>query len=197
MTNQDCTSDNQNAMNTEVLVMMDLQPNLLKVIPDSESFIQSCEIAIKAFKYFDLSILLTEQVPNKMGSTVEDVDKLITTSDSIISKHSFSAFGSDLFLNKLKELSCKNLILGGIETSICIYLTAIDALSYGFNVTILSDCVACRRFNDGQSVLHNLQAKGVSVLPLESFLFSKLRSSEHPQFKEISAMIRHRATESR
>lgn len=197
MTNQDCTSDNQNAKNTEVLVMMDLQPNLLKAIPNTENLIQSCEIAIKAFSYLDLSILLTEQAPNKMGSTVEGIDKLISATDSIISKHSFSAFGSNLFLNKLKELGCENLILGGIETSICIYLTAVDALSYGFKVTILSDCVACRRSSDGLSVLDNLHAKGVNLLPLESFLFLKLGSSEHHQFKEISSMIRNRAPEPR
>jgi isochorismate hydrolase len=66
-------------------------------------------------------------VPNKLGKTSEIISAHLN-SNKTISKSAFSIFGSVDFTNHLKELNINHLILTGIETSICIYLSAIDAL---------------------------------------------------------------------
>ena len=46
-----------------------------------------------------------------------------------------------------------------METSICIYLTAISGIQSGFKVTILSDVVSGRRECDAIDVFHDLRSR--------------------------------------
>jgi nicotinamidase-related amidase len=179
-------------MNSMVLAMMDLQPSLLSSIKNSDKLIDSCEIALRAFGLLNLPVILTEQVPHKLGRTHEKVRSLISPSDLVFEKDSFSAFGSEQFVCHLKSHDFNHLVLAGVETSICIYLTAISAIKHGLNVTILSDAVSGRRECDAIDVFYDLRNRGVSIIPLETFLYSLLHSSNHSCFKDISLMIRQR-----
>jgi len=71
-------------------------------------------------------------------------------------------------------------------------LTAFDALRRNLQVTILSDCVSCRRPQDGEVALGELSRLGATVIALETFLYQSLESSEHTSFRMISEMIRGR-----
>ena len=80
-----------------------------------------------------------------------------------------------------------------METSICVYLTALDALQSGLTVTILNDCVAGRRVHDSTVALSQLCTLGASVIPLETVAYSFLKDAEHREFKPVSALIRERS----
>ncbi len=84
------------------------------------------------------------------------------------------------------------MVITGVETAICVYLTALEALSKKLKVTVLSDCVSGRRRNDSEVALADLSRRGVSVLPLETFVYSLLESAAHDQFKSVSALIKKR-----
>ena len=84
-------------------------------------------------------------------------------------------------------------LLTGVETSICIYLTAMDGIRRGLGVTVLADCVLARREEDGLESLRAMQSAGVQVICLESLIYSILGSADHPNFKEITAFVRERA----
>ena len=86
----------------------------------------------------------------------------------------------------------KHFLLSGIETSICIYLTAIDALKKGLGVTVISDCVLSRRDADATTAINQLSQAGASVLSLETIIYSLLASSNHPEFKKISTRVKAR-----
>ena len=192
MTMQHCESNNNHDMNSMVLAMMDLQPSLLSAINNSSKLIDSCEIALRAFRLLNLPVVLTEQVPHKLGRTHEKLRSLISPSNLVFEKDSFSAFGCEEFVCHLKSHDFNHLVLAGVETSICIYLTAIGAIKHGLNVTILSDAVSGRRECDTIDVFYELRNRGASIIPLETFLYSLLHSSCHSCFKDISLMIRQR-----
>ena len=61
-----------------------------------------------------------------------------------------------------------------------------------WQVTIISDGIGCRRENDGMHCLRQMQYFGADIVPLETYLFSKLKSSDHPCFKDISRLIKSR-----
>ena len=92
----------------------------------------------------------------------------------------------------IKSSKFKKLTILGIESSICIFLTAMDAIRENIEVTIISDCVGCRIPADGKMCLDQLQENGAQIIPLETYLFGKLASSAHPRFKEISQLIKSR-----
>jgi nicotinamidase-related amidase len=61
--------------------------------------------------------------------------------DYIIKKRRYSAFfGTDLDL-VLRENGIENTVIVGTKTNCCIRATVNDAFNYGYNITVLSDCV--------------------------------------------------------
>ena len=170
--------------------LIDVQESLIKGIKKKDMLINALNILIQSSEVFNLPLLLTEQVPHKLGATSSS---LLLPSDIIrIDKSSFSIFGCEDIQNYLFKNNVSHLILSGIETPICIYLSAIDALKSGLEVTVLSDCIGARRTDDESIVLSKLQNAGCHILPLESFLYGYMGSAEHPNFREISKLIRNR-----
>ena len=82
------------------------------------------------------------------------------------------------------------MLLAGIETSICIYQTALQALSANIGVTLLSDCISERRIEDRAPVLEQLLSMDAHVLPSETIFYSLLGSAEHPQFREFNKLVK-------
>ncbi|MDG1131289.1 MAG: isochorismatase family protein [Opitutales bacterium] len=177
---------------SSVIVFMDMQSRLLNSIENADELIESCSILAACSKLIQIPSVLTEQVPEKLGSTDKQIVSQLDNPQIII-KDTFSAFGSSGFCDFLTQLNTKRIILVGIETPICIFLTALDALKAGFSVTLLSDCVSCRVPKDGKCGLSQLLQLGVEVIPLESFIFRELQHSAHPNFREISNLIKNRA----
>ena len=182
----------QSNKETIAIVLMDLQPRLLSTIPKYKKILSTNSLLLQAARLLAIPILVTEQVPEKLGSTEESLKSLLDQS-TVYTKNSFSAFGCDTFSRKISDLKITHLILTGIELPICVFLTACDALQRNLKVTVLSDCVGCRRLSDGEVAFSELRSRDVSILPLETFLFQHLKSSTHPNFREVSEMIRNRS----
>jgi nicotinamidase-related amidase len=174
------------------VVLIDVQESLLNNIAKKDELLSSLNILIKAIKSFGLPLIVTEQVPEKLGPTVDYLSRLIPSVNPI-KKNSFSVFGSEEFHINLNEQRLSHLVFVGIETSICIYLSAVDALKSGLEVTILYDCVGARRSKEDESVvLEKLEKAGCHILPLESFLYGYMGTAEHPSFRQISKLVRER-----
>lgn len=173
------------------VVLVDMQEKLLQGISLKNNLLKSVKILIQSADYFDIPILVTEQSPDKLGSTDKSLHS-ISTELSIIAKNSFSVFGSDEFKNTINSKDISHIILAGVETSICIYLSALDALKCGINVTILYDCVGARRESDARIALKKLEHAGCHIVPLESFLYGYIGNADHPNFKDVTNLVRNR-----
>lgn len=176
---------------SNLVLIMDLQDRLLASIENKDNLIASNALWIKACKLLQLETLLTEQVPDKLGPTHPALFQ-VAKDLPILAKSSFSAFGNEEFLERIERSKPSRLILSGVETSICIYLTAIDAIAHKLQVTVLSDGVAGRRPDDSNTTLKELASLGASVLPIETVIYSFLKDSSHDHFKPLSALIRER-----
>ena len=58
----------------------------------------------------------------------------------------------------LDQRQISHLLLCGIETPVCIYQTALDALRAGVQVTLLADAIGARRADDAAACLEALAA---------------------------------------
>jgi nicotinamidase-related amidase len=174
-------------------MVMDLQPKLVASFDPNEGdkLIKSVNLMVHSMQLLEIPLLVTEQVPEKLGHTLPQVfDGL--PNPMFFQKDTFSAFGSESFCQWVEDHEIEQLLLSGVETSICIYLTALDAISRNLGVTILSDCVASRRSDDGADALRELRDAGVHILGVETVLYSIMRSSSHPKFRGISKLVRAR-----
>ena len=177
------------SLSNGLLLCIDLQPVFLAAICDSQRVHWRCSFAIEAAKGLGLPVLFTEQVPAKLGGTAEDLLALCEKPEAM-GKDAFSAFGNAKIAERLHGSGAKHLLLCGIETPVCVYQTARDALKAGYAVTVLADCVGARRAGDAATVLTHLAAAGCGVLPAETVFYALLQNARHPFFRDYTALVK-------
>ena len=183
----DSTSEVETA--TTVIVSIDLQPVFIEVVANPDALRSRNSLLLEVASLFSMPILLTEQVPEKLGGLDEELFALASDAPRF-SKSAFSAFGAEGFGDALRDMGASHLLLAGVETSICVYQTALDATRAGFKTTILTDCISCRRPSDGEWALRYLQNAGCNLLPVETVFYELLGEASHPLFREFSGLVR-------
>ncbi|MBR1616804.1 isochorismatase family protein [bacterium] len=171
-----------NCENTTVLCI-DFQEKLVNIV-QNEAIKSNGIKLMKASSILNMDVIITEQYPKGLEETILEIKSL--KDFKITEKITFSALQTPNF-PKIKN---KNVILFGIESHICVFQTALDLINQGYQVFIPFDCCASRKESDKSTALNYLAQKGINVLSLEIILFELLKSSKHPNFKEIQALIK-------
>ena len=172
------------------LLLIDFQDVFLKEIPDRERLLKRSTFALKAAELLGVSIAVTEQIPEKLGATTEVMRSYWDVNTPVFDKSAFSAFDAEGLHQWIESNQIDHLLLAGIETSICIYQTALQALGADIGVTLLSDCISERRLEDRAPVLEQLLSMDAHILPSETIFYSLLGSAEHPQFREFNELVK-------
>lgn len=175
------------------LLLIDFQDPFLNTIPDSERLLKRTSFAVEAASLLGCSLAVTEQLPEKLGGTTAALKKVLPENTPIFDKSTFSAMEADGLARWIESNQIDHLLLIGIETSICIYQTAIQTLGDNIGVTLLSDCISERRPEDREPVLKQLLSNDAHVLPSETIFYSLIGSAEHPQFREFTKIVKRYA----
>ncbi len=108
-------------------------------------------------------------VENTMGSQIVEELKPLDN-EIVVIKRRFSAFfGTELELI-LKRLDIKTLVLTGIQTPNCIRATAFDAISYDYDVIVISDATKSKSEEIQISNLKDLVDVNIRVIKTTEFL---------------------------
>lgn len=172
------------------LLLIDFQDVFLKEIPDRERLLKRSTFALKAAELLGVSVAVTEQIPEKLGATTEVLRSYWDVNTPVFDKSAFSAFDAEGLHRWIESNLIDHLLLAGIETSICIYQTALQALGADIGVTLLSDCISERRLEDRAPVLEQLLSMDAHILPSETIFYSLLGSAEHPHFREFNELVK-------
>jgi nicotinamidase-related amidase len=171
------------------LVMIDFQEKLFPVMQDKEMLLKNALNIIQGARALGIPVLWTEQNPKGMGATLPEIADLLKDTDPI-SKMSFSCCKNDLFMEKLKALNRRQILIGGIETHICVYQTTADLVKEGYDVEILADVVSSRTRENRQIGLQKTKDKGASATSVETALFELLKTAESEDFRPILKIIK-------
>ena len=172
------------------LLLIDFQDVFLKEIPDRERLLKRSTFALKAAELLDVSVAVTEQIPEKLGATTGALSGYWEVNTPVFGKSAFSAFEAEGLQRWIEIKQIDHLLLAGIETSICVYQTALQALGADIGVTLLSDCISERRLEDRAPVLEQLLSMDAHILPSETIFYSLIGSAEHPQFREFNELVK-------
>ena len=175
-----------------LLLCLDLQPVFLQAIADGKSVQRRCAFAIGAAVGLGIEVMFTEQVPHKLGPTSADLVNCVP-SPRVFAKTTFSAFADPAIRDAINARPTEHVLLCGLETSVCVHQTALDAVAAGMHVTLLSDCVGARRPDDAQVCLEALVRAGVHVLPAETVFYALLHDVGHPFFKAYTQLVKKHA----
>ena len=172
-----------------LLLCIDMQPVFVAVVADGANVQRRCAFAVQAARGLGLDVAFTEQVPQKLGGTAAEL-LAHAFGAAVYAKNTFSALADDGIRDALRTRGTEHLLLCGIETSICVYQTALGALAAGLQVTVLSDATGARRPDDAQTCLAALARAGVHVLPSETVFYSLLHDVKHPFFKPYTQLVK-------
>jgi nicotinamidase-related amidase len=173
-----------------LLLCVDMQSAFLRVIPDSERLQRRCAFAIAAAAGLGMPVAFTEQVPEKLGGTMPALLELAPQA-SVWGKKAFSALADEGIRDAiLRQREVHHLLLCGIETPVCVYQTAIEALSEDLQVTVLSDAIGARRDEDARACLDALARAGAHILPAETVFYALLRDVSHPFFRGYTQLVK-------
>jgi len=176
-----------------ILVVVDVQERLLPAI-DKELYARSLKnykIAIETAGVLGLPIFLTEQYPRGLGPTVPDVLRALEGKTyERIEKISFSCARDEGFLAAVAKTGRRQVILIGMETHACVYLTSVDLVNAGYEVFVLDDAVSSRFLHNYTSAIAALRDAGAVVVSTETAVFQLMNVAGTPEFKKISSLLR-------
>lgn len=169
-------------------IMVDIQERLVPVMHDPDRLISTASALAHGLNLLKIPMVLSEQYPKGLGQTASVFSDIPWTHQ--IEKNTFSCFGQPKLQETIDQYCPSALILFGIESHICLYQTAQDALQKKIPTVIIEDSCQSRKLSDHSRAMQNLQLQGAELLSTEMLLFMLMHSSKHPKFREISGLIK-------
>lgn len=173
-----------------LLVVIDVQEAFRDVIPDFGGLVSRIATAVNGFQLLGIPVITTEQYPKGLGPLVEELRLVVNEENLPIEKTAFSSYRADTFAQSLDKMGVSQIVLCGIEAHICVNQTAHDLIEHGFQVHLLSDCVASRFDYNRLAGIAKMARAGVIESSTEMALFEMIGDSKHEKFKEIQALIK-------
>jgi nicotinamidase-related amidase len=172
-----------------VLVIVDIQGNLAQAMFDKENLFANTVKLIKGFKALNIPIIVTEQIPGKLGKTLPQIADEIEGFNPI-AKESFSCWGENNFKNNLESLNRRHAVVLGIETHVCVYQTVLDLIANGYNVHLVADAVSSRTPENRQIGIDAMKIAGACITSTEMILFEILGTAADPKAKELFKIVK-------
>ncbi len=172
------------------LLVVDIQEAFRTVVRDFDRLAIRVSIAVRAFQILDLPVFVTEQYPKGLGRTAKEIRDVLRPAFPYIEKTSFSACGANSLERGFKAAGSNQIVVCGLETHVCVNQTVHDLLDRGYDVHLLTDCVASRSEDDKQAGLSKMLASGAVASSVEMSLFEIMVDSTHSRFREIQGLIR-------
>ena len=172
-----------------LLLVIDVQEKLVNAL-DKNIIIKRVYNLVKSARLLSIPIVVTEQYPKGLGSTVADISKEFPQDTPVFEKTAFNALSEAGMIDKLKSYHKKQVVLCGIETHICVHQTAAALLREGFEVYVVKDACASRNKYEFKQGIELMQQNGAKISCVEIVLFEWLQTAKNPNFKEIQALIK-------
>ncbi|PKN60940.1 MAG: hydrolase [Deltaproteobacteria bacterium HGW-Deltaproteobacteria-11] len=170
-----------------VLIIVDIQGNLARVMDDQTFLIENNRKLIKGMHVLGIPILITEQ--NPLGATIPEIADLLPGVRAI-TKDTFSCCAEEKFMSAVRAMNRRQILMTGIEAHVCVYQTAMDLLAMGYEVHLAADAVSSRTARNREIGIRKLITAGAVLTSAEMVLFELLKTAADPKAKDIFRIIK-------
>lgn len=177
------------AADTTVLVVIDIQERLARAMYQKEQLVDNLQKLIRGIQVLEVPLIVTEQYPKGLGATIPEVAQLLGGVQPL-PKLSFSCWGEEKFVEKLKTLGRKQVLVSGIESHVCVYQTVSDLVNMGYEVHAVTDTISSRTLQNKEIGLNMMSRISAVLTSTEAVLFELLRIAEGEKFKAISQIVK-------
>lgn len=172
-----------------LLLIIDIQDRLVPVMKHRKKIINNNIILLEASKELDIPVIITEQYPKGLGSTIIEIGEKVDNETKIFEKISFTGYTEEV-KSALEETGRKKIIITGMETHVCVFQTVRDLIQEGYQVFIVRDGVASRNKDNFFNALDLMKSMGAVITDTESIIFDLLKTAGTPEFKLLSKLIK-------
>jgi nicotinamidase-related amidase len=176
-------------VNKSALVVIDVQGKLAQLMFEKDKLFQNLVRMVKGAKILRMPVHWNEQNPAGLGPTIPEISEILSDQRPLI-KSTFSACGNPAFTSQLNAGGRKQVFLVGIETHVCVYQTAVDLISQGYHVEVVTDAVSSRTAENKQAGIERMKEAGAKLTTTEMALFELLKVAEGEKFKEILRIVK-------
>ena len=171
------------------LVVIDMQEAFRRIIGEFEQTTERIALMVQACKLLRVPIVVTEQYPQGLGRTVNEIAQHLPEGTEPIEKLSFSACGVQEFDYRLRERHVEQVMVCGIEAHVCVSQTTHDLLQNGYQVHVLSDAVSTRISRNRDVGINKMSRGGAIISSVEMALF-EICNAGSPEFKEMQKLVK-------
>lgn len=171
------------------LLIIDVQEKFRSAMSGFEAMVAGCCRLARTFRTLELPILLTEQYPKGLGSTVSELAEALGTF-SAPEKTAFSSYRCEGIAEKLRELGTSSVLVCGIEAHVCVNQTVHDLLDEDYAVHVAADAVQSRKGEDRDIALRKMDFSGAILTTTEMAAFELLADAKHERFREVQAYFK-------
>ncbi len=169
---------------TSVLLVVDVQQRLAPAIHDGQRVAANCAWLARVAARVGVPVVVTEQIPEKLGGTVEEV-RAATEGAEWVSKHCFSA-QSDGCLASTAVDKRRQVIVCGTEAHVCVQQTALDLRWSGKEVFVVADASGSRDPANRDLAFERMRMHGIEIVSREMVAFEWLQRAGTDVFREVN-----------
>lgn len=173
-----------------LVLIIDIQDKLINASFNKPEIEKNAVIIAKAAQILGIPVLVTEQYPKGLGSTIQPIKDSLGERAAYIEKTSFSAIENPAIASTIDKSGKKQIIILGIETHICVSQTVTALISKGYDVTVISDACGSRAEHQHLAGLERIKENKAHTITTEIAIFEWLKSARHVKFKEIQNLIK-------
>ena len=171
------------------LVIIDVQEKLAGVMDRKERLVDRVLKLLDLARVFQLPVIVTEQNPRFLGSTLPAIQESLSGYEPIEKLH-FDCCAVDAFNREIEEKGLQNIILTGIETHICVFQTCVSLLEKGYGVHVSHHAVDSRTDDNRQIGLSLMGEAGATSTSTETIIFQILKKAGTTEFKALLKTIK-------
>ncbi|KAK3930407.1 Isochorismatase domain-containing protein 1 [Frankliniella fusca] len=170
--------------------LCDIQEKFRPAMLHFQEIVQAADKLVQTSKILGIPLIVTEQNPAGLGSTVKELD--VNHAVGVHNKTKFSMIipKVETQINDLCGGQLQCVVLFGLETHICVEQTAAELCARGYKVHIAADACTSRTQEDRILAFERLRQMGCFITTAETVIFKLLGDKEHPKFSAIRPLFK-------
>ena len=191
------------------LVLVDYQERLMPVIHEGPAVLANARRLAQIAQLLEVPVWGTEQNPSRLGANDAALRALCRKT---LAKMHFSATEEGLgewlrppakpqggnarslpkHLQKPAQPASEraSIVIAGCEAHVCLLQTALQLIEDEFEVWVVTDACGSRTERSRDAAFDRLAGAGAELVTTEMVAFEWLRTCEHPQFKDMLALVK-------
>jgi nicotinamidase-related amidase len=177
------------------LLVVDIQERLVPAMaPEiAARVIKHTGILIDAAARLGLPVVVSQQYPKGLGSTVAAIDEALAAARPVLhrlDKSAFSVAATPEFAALAPTLGRDQWIVTGMEAHVCVYQTARDLVARGFQTHVVTDAICSRTKANWLVGVELITRAGAIPTSTEVCVFDLLGRAGTEEFKALSKAIK-------